>query len=74
MCVDVRSAAHLSGHGGEVESFEDHQLSEDVNHVEVLGVHGVLLKLLHFLPVLQRQADLRPETQRGLYIKEENFI
>lgn len=35
---------------------------QDVDDVQVLSVHGVLLKPLHELPVLQRQTDLRPET------------
>lgn len=61
MCVDVRQAAHQSGHGSKVERFEGHQLSEDVDGVVVLSVHSVFLKLLHIVPVLQRQTDLQPQ-------------
>jgi len=60
-CVDVRRTAHRGGHGGEAEGFVGRQLPEDVDHVVVLGAHRVLLQLLHVLPVLQRQTDLRPE-------------
>lgn len=55
--------AHMKWHGGEVKRLERHQLSEDVDDVQVLSVHRVLLKLLHVAPVLQRHADLQPEKQ-----------
>lgn len=67
--VDVRQAAHRCRHGGEVESFVEHQLPQDVNDIEVLSVHGVPLKLLHVLPVLQRQTDLQPEAQEEVTIR-----
>lgn len=62
--VEIKLAAHQSGHGGEVERFVQHELPQDVNDVEVLSVHGVLLKLLHVLPVLQCQTDLQKETHK----------
>lgn len=60
----VLTSAHSNGHGSEDESFLEHQLSEDVNDVVVLSIDSVLLKLLHVLPVLQRQTDLQPDTQQ----------
>lgn len=54
--------AHLGGHGGEVERFMEHELSKDEGAVMVLRVGSVLLKLLHLLPVLQRQSDLQSHT------------
>lgn len=42
-----------------MKSFAAEHLLEDVDSIPVLSVPGVLLKPLHVLPVLQRQADLR---------------
>lgn len=50
--------AHQGGHRGEVKGLTAEQLMEDVDSIPVLSVPGILLKPLHELPVLQRQADL----------------
>lgn len=55
----VEQAAHQGGHCSEVKRSLAQHLLEDVHSVPVLSVPGILLKLLHVLPVLQRQADLR---------------
>lgn len=44
-----------------MESLTEHELSEDECGVEVLSGRSVLFKLLHFIPVLQRQSDLRQD-------------
>lgn len=59
----VEQAAHQGGHCSEVKSFTAEHLLEDVDSIPVLSIPGILLKLLHVFPVLQRQADLR--TCRG---------
>lgn len=57
--VVAEQAAHQGGHRSEVKRFLAEHLLEDVDSVPVLSIPGILLKLLHVLPVLQRQADLR---------------
>lgn len=52
-----------------MESFTEHELLEDVDHVEVLSNCSVFLKRLHVRPVFQCQTDLQPETQQELYFK-----
>lgn len=59
----AQRAAHQGGHRSEVKSFMAEHLLEDVHSIPVLSIPGILLKLLHVFPVLQRQADLR--TRRG---------
>lgn len=50
---------YLGGHGGKVESFLRHQLSQYVNDIQVLSIHCILFKLLYVFPVLQRNTDLQ---------------
>lgn len=50
---------YQGGHGGKVERFLCHQLSQYVNNVQVLSIHCILFKPLHVFPVLQRHTDLR---------------
>lgn len=59
--VKVKQVAHRGGHCSEVKRFTGQHLPQDVNNIQVLSVTGILLKLLHMFPVLQRQMDLQRE-------------
>jgi len=52
----------MAGHGREAEGLLGEELPQDVDGVEVLSLHRVLLEPAHLLPVLQGHRDLEEQT------------